>query len=84
MTEERTISIEMSQNEAIVLYEYLRRTDDLRPEDALVLEAAEESLLWDIEDGLEDELKDVVFLPNYKELVETARNEVKAKYPGEK
>jgi hypothetical protein len=70
---ESRIAIELSSDEALVLFEWLSRTEE-RSNDFrdLVEDQAEQRALWNLTALLERELKEP-FSPTYDELVANAR-----------
>jgi hypothetical protein len=68
------VNIELSNSEALILFEFLSRFRD--NEKLEIVDQAEERVLWDILSDLETKLTDP-FKPNYLELLEKARNEVR-------
>ena len=68
------IQVLLSQAEALVLFEWLARSDSA---EALHTEcAAEQKVLWKLEGQLEKQVS--VFAPDYKRLLAAAREEVDA------
>lgn len=68
------VNIELSNSEALILFEFLSRFRD--NEKLEIEDRAEERVLWDILSDLEIKLTDPL-KPNYLELLEKARNEVR-------
>jgi hypothetical protein len=68
------VNIELSNSEALVLFEFLSRFRD--NEKLEIVDQAEERVLWDIVSDLETKLTDPL-KPNYLELLEKARNDVR-------
>jgi len=68
------VNIELSNSEALILFEFLSRFRD--NEKLEIVDQAEERVLWDILSDLETKLTDPL-KPNYLELLEKARNEVR-------
>lgn len=66
-----SVRIVLSRAEAIVLFEWLARTQDVLP----AMHAAEGRVLARLEGGIERVLNET-FLPNYLEIVARAREEV--------
>ncbi|MBA2114051.1 hypothetical protein [Bremerella alba] len=64
-----TISVELTQQQALVLFEYLRRCDE--EERYVFRDQAEQRALWDLECSLQSQLTEV-FAPNYGELLKAA------------
>ena len=64
------IQIRLTQAEGIVLFEWLARSDDL--ESLPCRHPAEQKVLWSLEAQLEKQVE--VFSPDYKLLVDEARN----------
>jgi len=72
---QNTVTLELTRAEALVLFEWLVRTDSA---DAVPVEdAAEQKVLWKLEGKLEKLLTEPL-LPDYKRLVDAARQEVRA------
>ena len=68
------ITIELSNTEALVLFEFLHRFDD---EDNYVFaDQAEERVLWNVECLLEKQLVEI-FSPDYERLLAEAREQVR-------
>jgi hypothetical protein len=67
----RLISLEMSEDEAIVLFELLARFDE--SEALSIAHVAEERMLWDISGSLE-KLLVAPFASNYRDLLTRARD----------
>ncbi len=73
--ENDNINIELTKEEAIVLFEFLARI--IEKEDSIVFDdQSEQRVLWNIESILEKKLNDP-FLLNYSEIVEWARENVR-------
>lgn len=68
------VNIELSNSEALILFEFLSKFRD--NEKLEIVDQAEERVLWDILSDLETKLTDPL-KPNYLELLEKARNEVR-------
>lgn len=68
------ITIQVSSSEALVLFEFLSRFRDNERLD--IVDQSEERILWNILADLETKLTDP-FKPDYHELLEKARNEVR-------
>jgi hypothetical protein len=75
MSNER-IAIELSNAEALVLFELLSRFKD--HEQLSIEDQAEERVLWDVLCLLERELTEP-FLPNYEHILKAARDRVRDK-----
>lgn len=68
------MNIEISKDEALVLYDFLYRSNQ---NNTIVFEdQAEQRVLWNLQTELEKHLLEPSF-PNYLELVEEARNRVR-------
>jgi hypothetical protein len=74
MDELSKITVELSRQEALILYEYLRRCDDDGTNK--FADQAEERVLWTLEGHLEKALHEI-FDPNYGELLRQAWAEVR-------
>ncbi|MEU4219632.1 hypothetical protein [Actinoplanes sp. NPDC026623] len=71
------VALKLSRDEALVLFEWLGRTDELTNHFGdLVEDQAEQRVLWDLTCLLERELVEP-FEPNYEELVKQARSRVR-------
>lgn len=71
------MKIELTNDQALVLFEWLARLDE---QEALpVVDPAEEQVLWSLHGQLEKALSEP-FRSNYRELVEQARERVKASF----
>jgi hypothetical protein len=68
------VVLELTRKESLVLFEFLRRSDD-KGEYAFV-DQAEQRVLWDLEGKLERQLVEV-FDPCYKELLNAAWAEIR-------
>ena len=73
--EKNPIKIELSKDEALVLFEFLGRLNKQNI-DTLFEDQAEQRVLWDIESTLEKALSEP-FLDNYLELLNNARAQVR-------
>ena len=73
MTDERTVVLQLTQDEALVLYEYLAGLEDQK--EKLTEVSAEDRVLWQLEGQLEKILVEP-FHPEYGRLVEEARQRV--------
>lgn len=71
-----TVTLELSRAEALVLFEFVSRHSDSRRLE--ILDQAEQRVLWDICCTLEKTLVEP-FMPNYKEVLEMARAQVRDK-----
>jgi hypothetical protein len=69
----KKISLELSNAEALVLFEWLARSESEKS--FAIKHSAEQQVLWSIEGQLEKVLVEPLS-PNYVELLEHARNEV--------
>lgn len=72
---EATVNLELSQEEALVFFEFLSRINDQEHPD-LYEDQAEQRILWDLECLLEKVLVQP-FKSNYNELVAAARAKVR-------
>ena len=68
------IAIDVSVEEALVLFEWLTRTGDARAE--TLVDLAEQRALWSLEALLEREIQSVV-RPDYNRLLDSARQTVR-------
>lgn len=71
------LTITLSKDEAIVLFEFLARFND-KADDAVFEDQAEQRVLWDIESTLETKLSEP-FYPNYASIVQQARTNIRDK-----
>jgi hypothetical protein len=68
------VRLELTRDEALVLFEYLTRTDE---EDALTfVDQAEQRALWNLESLLQKQLREL-FDPRYGELLKAARERLR-------
>jgi hypothetical protein len=74
MNNPEKIQIELTRREAIVLFEYLRRSDDA--EEYAFVDQAEQRVMWDLECILEKQLTEI-FAPDYREQLDAAREAVR-------
>lgn len=77
MTENKDITIKFSNDEAVVLFEFLSRFNAEEHKD-IFQDQAEEKTLWLIEGQLEKVLVEP-FMPNYKDILLEARNRLRDK-----
>lgn len=63
------VRLELTRSEAIVLFEFLRRSDDNRSH--AFVDQAEQRVLWDLECALEPQLHEI-FDPKYGEILKAA------------
>lgn len=73
MNNERKIVLRLTQDEALVLFEYLAALEDQK--EKLTEVSAEDRVLWQLEGQLEEILVEP-FHPDYVRLVEAARRRV--------
>lgn len=73
MTESR-VTIDISQDEAIVLFEWLRRLNAM--EGSVFEDQAEQRVSWDLEALMEARLE-AIFSPTYRERLQLARDRVR-------
>lgn len=73
--EESDINLKFTANEALVLFEWVSKFNEMEIEKAFE-DQAEERVLWDLESMLEEKLG-VILQSNYKEALRLARNEVR-------
>ena len=74
-TESETVFIDMSRDEALVLFEWISRFNEL--EDRHLEDQAEERVLWNIEADLEKLLFIQLTASNFDELLNKARDRVR-------
>ena len=72
------MTLELTDQQALVLYEWLRRFDEANAYP--VEDHAEELVFWSLHGQLESALREP-FLPDYRKRVEAARAYVKANQP---
>jgi hypothetical protein len=71
------ISIELTKDETLVLFEFLARFNETEHPD-IFEDQAEQKVLWIIEGQLEKQLVEP-FRPNYKKIINEARNKIRDK-----
>ena len=71
---ENSVDIKLTNDEALVLFDWLSRCDDSNLH--TFEDQAEQRVLWDIEATLEKSLVEL-FADNYKDLLEAARQRVR-------
>lgn len=71
----KKLNIELTKEEAIVLFEFLGRFNE-RDDSSIFEDQSEQRVLWDIECILEKELSEP-FQANYQEIVKKARKAVR-------
>lgn len=69
------VALELSNTEALVLFEFLARGADERPEAYRIEHQSEQRVLWDLQAMLESKLIEPL-RPEYGALLERAREEV--------
>ena len=74
---EQKVNIELTKNEAIVLFEFLARFNEKDNKDTFE-DQAEQRVLWDIECVLEKQLSEP-FRADYQEIVKKARELIRDK-----
>ena len=74
------VSIELSDSEALVLFEFLSRYDDR--DELRIDDPSEQYALWALHCRLETQLAEP-FKADYAELLTRARDELRSKYGGE-
>ena len=72
------MKIELTKDEAIVLFDFLSRNNEEDGFKTLTKDQAEERMLWDLESLLEEGLDDV-FLSDYDGVLKKAREAVRDK-----
>ena len=75
MNKNNQVNIEISKNEAIVLFEFLERFNQIKNK-KIFEDQAEQRVLWDLESILENKLVEL-FNENYKKIVYNARQIVR-------
>jgi len=68
------IVIELTNQEALVLFEFLRRCDD--ENNYTFADQSEERMLWNLESILQKQLVEI-FSPDYGRLLEEARKQIR-------
>ena len=68
------IAVELTRNEALVLFEFLRRCDD--ENEYSFVDQAEQRVLWDVECVLQKQLVEI-FSPEFGILLNAAREQVR-------
>lgn len=71
----RVVKVEFSNDEALVLFEYLARTNENTTEDQFD-DQAEQRVLWDLECILKKQLTEPL-LSNYDQLLSEARSKIR-------
>ena len=71
------ISIELTKDETLVLFEFLARFNETEHSD-IFEDQAEQKVLWIIEGQLEKQLVEP-FRPDYKKIINEARNKIRDK-----
>jgi hypothetical protein len=72
-TESKSVQIQLNENEALVLFEWLARLDEREGEAAI--DQAEQQVLWKLEGQLESNLNEVVSM-DYLQRVAEAKNSI--------
>lgn len=75
MTENKEILITLNKDEALVLFEFVSRFNETDHKE-LLEDQAEQKMMWLIQAQLEKILVEP-FMPNYKDIVEEARNKIR-------
>ena len=73
--ENNTLHLELTKNEALVLFEFLSRFNETDRKE-LFADQAEKRIMWDLEAMLEKQLSEP-FRKDYKEIIEKAREHVR-------
>ena len=77
MTDQQNITLTITKDEALVLFEFLARFNENEPDRPDIFEdQAEQRVLWNIECLLEEQLAEP-FRPEYIDLLHAARNKVR-------
>ena len=74
---EKTINIELTNDEAVVLFEFISRFNQSELTSSFE-DQAEQRIFWNIESDLEKKLSDT-FKTNYQETLKTAREKIRDK-----
>lgn len=69
------IKLDLSIQEAVVLFDWISRFNKLENSN-LIEDQAEERILWDIESSLETTLSEIL-VENYKALLKKARDQIR-------
>ena len=77
MTEQQNITLTITNDEALVLFEFLARFNETDHPD-IFEDQAEQRILWDIECLLQEQLVEP-FKPDYLNLLNEARNNIRDK-----
>lgn len=72
------MKIELTKDEALVLFDFLSRNNEADAFKPLISDQAEERILWDLESLLEEGLEEI-FQSNYDEVLKEAREMVRDK-----
>jgi hypothetical protein len=75
MTDQLKINLTVTKDEALVLFEFLARFNQSEHPN-IFEDRAEQKTLWIIEGQLEKQLSEP-FRPNYKEIINDARNRIR-------
>ena len=75
MMESNEITIKLTKDEALVLFEFLSRFNE-NDNKEIFQDQAEEKALWIIEGQLEKILVEP-FMPNYQDIIQEARNRIR-------
>ena len=77
MTDQQNITLTITKDEALVLFEFLARFNENESDRPDIFEdQAEQRVLWNIECLLEEQLEEP-FRPEYIDLLHAARNKVR-------
>jgi len=82
MENQEKVTLELTNSEALVLFEWISRFNKGEKMKDTLEDQAEKRVLWDIECMLEEVLAEP-FAKNYDVLLEKARSEVREKYTPE-
>jgi hypothetical protein len=77
MTEQQNINLAVTKDEALVLFEFLARFNQTDYSE-IFEDQAEQKTLWILEGQLEKQLMEP-FAPNYKDIINEARNKIRDK-----
>lgn len=75
MTERQNISLTLTKDEALVLFDFLGRFNQTDHTDIFV-DQSEQKTLWILEGQLEKQLVEP-FKPDYKDIIKEARNKIR-------
>jgi hypothetical protein len=75
MTDTQEINLNLTKNEALVLFDFLARFNQKEHND-IFQDQAEQKMLWLLEGQLEKQLTEP-FSPDYKDIIKAARDKIR-------